>query len=135
MVNKCHCYHTQKKTRYTYNQYTGSPIPHDIEVGVCWGTKETDECKCDGDETKCDFYPEVRAKAKKELKKNSTNAANIRSMSDKKLASYLVDIGWDCPLCSEHDRLDNEPLLHNEKCDEQCVQHCLEWLKKTAKSN
>ena len=63
MKNKCHCYHTQKKTRYTYNQCTGSPIPHDIEVGVCWGTKETDECNCGGDETKCNFYPEVREKA------------------------------------------------------------------------
>lgn len=66
MKNKCHCYHTQKKTRYTYNQYTGSPIPHDVEVGVCWGTKECDECNCGGNETKCDFYPEVRKKAKKE---------------------------------------------------------------------
>lgn len=132
MKNKCDCYHTQKKLRYTYNQFTGSPIPHNIEVGVCWGTKETDECNCGGDETQCDFYPEVRAKAKKELKKQKeTNAANIRSMSDKKLASYLVDIGWDCHLCSEHKRLDNEPLLKNEKCDEQCVKHCLEWLKKT----
>ena len=131
MKNKCHCYHTQQKTRYTYNQFTGSPIPHNVEVGVCWGTRETDECSCGGDEIKCDFYPEVRAKAKKELKKNSTNAANIRSMNDNELAAYLVDIGWDCHRCSEHERLDNEPFLKNEKCDEQCVQHCLEWLKKT----
>lgn len=67
MKNKCHCYHTQKKTRYTYNQFTDSPMPHDVEVGVCWGTKETDECNCDGDETKCDFYPKVREKAKKKI--------------------------------------------------------------------
>ena len=65
-MNKCKCYHTQNKLRYTYNPITGSPIPHDIEVGVCWGTRECDECRCEGDETKCDFYPEIRAKAKKE---------------------------------------------------------------------
>ena len=29
----------------------------------------------------------------------------------------------------EHERLDNEPLLRNEKCDENCFEHCLEWLK------
>lgn len=52
------------KKRYTYNQFTGSPMLHGIEVGVCWGTRETDECSCGGDRTKCDFYPEVRAKAK-----------------------------------------------------------------------
>lgn len=70
-MNKCDCYHTQPKTRYTYNPITGQPIAHDIEVGVCWGTKETDECSCNGDRTKCNFYPEVR----KRQEKNS-NARN-----------------------------------------------------------
>ncbi len=87
MEDKCHCYHTQKKTRYTYNQYTGSPIPHDIEVGVCWGTKETDECNCGGDMTQCDFYPEVRAKAKKELTKNNPKIGE----------DYLI-VTYDCSL-------------------------------------
>ena len=64
-MKKCHYYHTQTKTRYTYNQWTGQPIAHNIEVGICWGTKECDECSCEGDETKCDFYPEVIEKAKK----------------------------------------------------------------------
>lgn len=63
-MNKCDCYHMKPKTQYTYNQFTGKPIAHDIEVGVCWGTRECDECRCDGDETKCDFYPEVRERAK-----------------------------------------------------------------------
>ena len=65
-MSKCNCYRTQQKTRYTYNQFTGSPIAHDIEVGVCWGTKETDECHCGGDRAKCDFYPEAREEAKNE---------------------------------------------------------------------
>ena len=61
-----------------------------------------------------------------------TNADRIRSMSDEELATHLHDIGWDCHLCAEHGRLDNEPLLRGEKCDEKCVEHCLEWLKKPA---
>ena len=61
-----------------------------------------------------------------------TNADRIRSMSDDELATHLHDIGWDCHLCAEHGRLDNEPLLRGEKCDEKCVEHCLEWLKKPA---
>lgn len=28
--------------------------------GTCWGTKEREECSCNGDEYKCDFYPEKR---------------------------------------------------------------------------
>ena len=130
MRNKGHCYHTQKKTRYTYNQCTGSPIPHDIEVGICWGTKECDECNCNGDEAKCDFYPKVREKAK-----SISHADYIRSADDKKLAEILVDIGWDCTFCSEHERLENEHLLRGEKCDDHCVEHCLEWLKQKVKSN
>lgn len=70
-MNKCDSYHLQPKTRYTYNQFTGKPIAHDIKVGVCWGTRECDECSCGGDKTKCDFYPEVREKAKAEIGEDS----------------------------------------------------------------
>ena len=62
----------------------------------------------------------------------ATKADCLRIMSDKQLAEHLVEIGWDCHLCSEHERLDNEPLLRCEKCDEQCAKHCLEWLQKPA---
>ena len=58
-----------------------------------------------------------------------TNAHKIRSMNDEELTEFLVDIGWDCTTCSEYKRLENEPLLRNQSCDEQCVKHCLEWLK------
>lgn len=61
--------------------------------------------------------------------KVQTHADRIRAMSDEELATHLHDIGWDCHLCAEHIRLDNEPLLRGEKCDEKCVEHCLEWLK------
>lgn len=30
----------------------------------CWGTRERDACSCGGDQMKCDFYPEIREKAK-----------------------------------------------------------------------
>ena len=62
----------------------------------------------------------------------NTNADRIRDMNNNDLAKHLVEIGWDCHLCSEHERLDNEPLLRCEKCDEQCAKHCLEWLQKPA---
>ena len=65
-------------------------------------------------------------------RKKKTNADRIRAMRDEELATHLHDIGWDCHLCAEHGRLDNEPLLRGEKCDEKCVEHCLEWLKMPA---
>ena len=66
-MKKCTSYHLQPTTRYTYHPLSGRPIAHDIEVGVCWGTKECEQCNCGGDMTKCDFYPKVREKAKNDI--------------------------------------------------------------------
>jgi hypothetical protein len=65
MKNKCDCYHTKKERRYTYNLFTGNPIEHVVDVGVCWGTKEMERCSCCGNRAECDFYPEVRAEVNK----------------------------------------------------------------------
>ena len=72
----------------------------------------------------------VSCKVKKETP--MTNADRIRAMSDEEMATHLYDIGWDCHLCADHRKLDNEPLLRGEKCDEKCVEHCLEWLRQHA---
>lgn len=71
-MNKCDCYHTRTKTTYldpaSIAHITGKwPKNNGViekEVGECWGTKEREECSCGGDRTRCDFYPEVREKAK-----------------------------------------------------------------------
>lgn len=53
MKSNCDCYHTQRKLIYGY---------YPLDVGICWGTKEMEECNCGGNRTKCDFYPKVREK-------------------------------------------------------------------------
>lgn len=58
-----------------------------------------------------------------------TNADHIRSMTDEELAKWLDEDLSCCCYCSEDARLENEPLLHGEKCDEQCKKHLLDWLK------
>jgi len=35
--------------------------------GICWGTKEREECRCGGDERKCDFYEDVKRRAYGEI--------------------------------------------------------------------
>ena len=67
--------------------------------------------------------------------KPMTNADRIRAMGDEELAAHLNDIGWDCHLCADHRWLDNEPFLRWEKCDEKCVEHCLEWLQQPAEED
>ncbi len=66
--------------------------------------------------------------------KAQTNADCIRAMSDEELANRLFEIGWDCHCCTENERLENEPLLRGEKCDEKCEEHCLEWLKQSVET-
>ena len=66
-MKKCDCYRKETKRIYGYHPITGKPIGHDIDIGVCLGTKEMEECSCCGDETKCDFYSEVRERAKKRV--------------------------------------------------------------------
>jgi hypothetical protein len=64
-MKQCDCYHTRQRVGYSYSPTTGQIVAaYDAEVGVCWGTKEADECSCGGDMAKCDFYAEVREKAK-----------------------------------------------------------------------
>jgi hypothetical protein len=57
-----------------------------------------------------------------------THADCIRAMSDEELARFLECFGC-CHNCSEHHRLGDVGFYKDERCDEQCEQHCLEWLK------
>lgn len=60
-MDKCNCYHESFKIEPRYSQYTGQYVNSvEVKYGYCSGTKECDECSCEGDTAKCDFYPEVR---------------------------------------------------------------------------
>ncbi len=52
-MSKCECWHETPDHKWA-----------DAE---CWGTRERDACSCGGDQTKCDFYPEIRKGAKSKL--------------------------------------------------------------------
>lgn len=56
----CDCYHTKMERYYHYNPFTGKSINEEREVGICYGTRECEQCRCGGDRKKCDFYEEVR---------------------------------------------------------------------------
>ena len=55
-MKKCDRYMKMIETRF-------DPVENEIKTrtyGRCLGTKEIDECKCGGNITDCDFYPEKR---------------------------------------------------------------------------
>ena len=60
-MNKCSCWKTQKRIVGWYDSNT--PIMSS-DVQYCIGTKECEECSCDGDPAKCNFYPEKRKEGK-----------------------------------------------------------------------
>lgn len=54
MGDKCFCWHTRTN-------------PWGEEVPECWGVKYGSTCKCGGDESKCDFYPDKAREHQKTL--------------------------------------------------------------------
>lgn len=58
-MEKCDCYHERTRKRHIY----GGALCVDETYGVCYGTRECDECNCGGDPAKCDFYESIRKKA------------------------------------------------------------------------
>lgn len=118
-MKKCDCYHIQSTIKYRYNSTTGDPIPFTAQEGVCWGTKEMDICSCDGDRTKCDFYPEVREKALEETEPKFGEWVSIKDNKPKKNGYYLC--WWMKDRCGNRetwqiDKLyweDNLWLLHH----------------------
>ena len=56
-MGQCNCYNVRIDRIYG----------NEVKYGVCLGTKEIDRCSCDGDESKCDFYPEKRKAAEKKM--------------------------------------------------------------------
>ena len=67
-MSLCKYYELYDRYTFTYNPITGAPIPHSTKVGVCLGTRERDECSCEGNRCNCDFYPEVRESSCKNTK-------------------------------------------------------------------
>ena len=62
-MNICNCYCEEEY----YAGWFGPDKPVLVKRSVCNGTRERDICSCCGDRTRCDFYPEVREKALKEI--------------------------------------------------------------------
>ena len=69
----CKYYHEKQTKVWNPIKY---PDMEGIEtVGFCYGTKECERCYCKGNELECDFYPEVKDKAKKQTMKYKIEAA------------------------------------------------------------
>ena len=77
-IGQCECYETRLEPMET------NPRLRHL-YGVCLGIKEIDRCGCDGDESKCDFYPEKRKAAEKML---NTAEMWLKAQEDGK--TYIV---------------------------------------------
>lgn len=95
-MKKCDCYHWREE--YTYDTFDPM-ISGDRKfvkiIGECWGTKEKDRCNCKGDRTKCDFYANVRNKAKEELRKEKEKIiVSVASKAFSEIKSLIHDF-WE----------------------------------------
>ena len=67
-MDKCKCYQRQ---RYIKGWKDSSTPIFGEEVGVCLGTKEMEECLCNGNESECDFYNYIKEKARRKDSDNN----------------------------------------------------------------
>lgn len=68
-------------------------------------------------------------RARHDLGDPKTNYDHIMSMNVEQLALFITEYAFCNFGCAEGERLENEPLLKGERCDERCSEHCEEWLK------
>lgn len=75
-MEKCKCWEEQRKVGGWYETY--NPICLEKNIQICNGTKEREECSCDGNPEKCNFYPEKR----KENKTMNTAEMYLQAQKD-----------------------------------------------------
>ena len=56
----------------------------------------------------------------------------IKTLSVEEMAEFLTECCFGCNDCEECQRLSDNPLTKDERCDEKCYEHCLNWLNETA---
>lgn len=76
---KCSCYREVQKRNSIGDLYM---------QGYCIGRRECDDCWCEGDRTRCTYYPKTRKKALEESRVEMTKAEaeakfNIKIVEDK----------------------------------------------------
>lgn len=59
-MEKCKCW--EEETKRIVGWYRNEPMHKTVQI--CNGTKEREECSCNGDKLKCNFYPENRKESK-----------------------------------------------------------------------
>ena len=74
---------------------------YDQRAACCMGTRERDRCDCGGDQSKCDFYPEIREKHRKTPAKKQSGQIDLKiNIDDEQLqdtADMLKEINDNRP--------------------------------------
>ena len=78
-MKKCKCWEIKYQIVGWYDAET--PIFSNNPIQRCNGTKEREECSCDGDESKCNFYPEKRKKSKTMSTTEMSKQRQLRTMA------------------------------------------------------
>ena len=86
----CKCYDTKKPLKGWIDATT--PI-YGETYGVCLGTKEVERCTCNGNESHCDFYPNVRKVARERKEKEEEEAKKQKDVEElKQMFQHLADL-------------------------------------------
>lgn len=62
-MGKCKHYHEVSYRGNIYDPVIHVPIPQTLTHGACI-KKDNERCECDGEESRCDYFPKIRAREK-----------------------------------------------------------------------
>lgn len=81
-MERCNCWEEKEVIMGYYHGYPMKKVKQ-----ICNGTKEREKCSCDGDKSKCDFYPEKR----KENKAMNTAEMWLKAREDGMCYEAIMD--------------------------------------------
>lgn len=88
----CDCY----KIRNEIQGWIDQDTPIEEVVTRCSGTRHFEICTCNGDETKCNFYPSIKTRAIKEKQENPETVKKLltevrQAVKSLDLSSWLIE--------------------------------------------
>ena len=124
-MDKCDCYYEQETIVPVYSSMTGQYIDNQYKtVGICYGTKEREECYCEGDRSKCTFYKE----------KKMTNEQWLKELKGEELAKALIhedsDSGFIWFVCPDGKGYYADDFIEydTETAYKKAIEHTVKWL-------
>lgn len=83
---KCECFRKDTELYFSYDSF-GKPVRGERTIGICLGTKEMEQCFCEGDKDHCSLV---------KIEPVKDNYQRLIESSQDEIADFLADLAMLC---------------------------------------